>query len=179
MSELASPALSTWQSFYVIVGSSAAALIGIQFVVITLIANMRQRTTADSISAFATPTVVHFAAALLVSAIMSVPWPSLFPTSIALVMCGFGGLAYGAIVIRRARRQTHYKPDRVDWLWYALLPCSVYATLMITALFLRTIGLVAMFLIGGAALGLLLIGIHNAWDSVTHIVVKSDGDATT
>jgi len=95
------------------------------------------------------------------------------------VMCGFVGLAYGAIVIRRARHQTHYKPDRVDWLWYALLPCSVYATLMITALFLRTIGLVAMFLIGGAALGLLLIGIHNAWDSVTHIVVKSDGDETT
>ena len=179
MSELASPALSTWQSFYVIVGSSAAALIGIQFVVITLIANMRQRTTADSISAFATPTVVHFAAALLVSAIMSVPWPSLFPTSIALVMCGFGGLAYGAIVIRRARRQTYYKPDWEDWLWCSLLPCSIYAALMMTALFLRTISVIAMFLIGAAALGLLLIGIHNAWDSVTHIVVKSDGDATT
>ena len=53
-----------------------ACLIGIQFVVITLIANMGQRTTADSISAFATPTVVHLAAALFVSAIMSVPWPS-------------------------------------------------------------------------------------------------------
>jgi hypothetical protein len=36
-----------------------------------------------------------------------------------------------------------------------------------------------MFLIGAAALGLLLIGIHNAWDTVTHIVVKSDSDATT
>ena len=50
---------------------------------------------------------------------------------------------------------------------------------MMTALFLRTISLVAMFLIGAAALGLLLIGIHNAWDTVTHIVVTSDGDATT
>jgi hypothetical protein len=50
---------------------------------------------------------------------------------------------------------------------------------MMTALFLRTISLVAMFLVGAAALGLLLIGIHNAWDSVTHIVVKSDGDLTT
>jgi hypothetical protein len=96
--------------------------------------------------------------------------------SIALAMCGFGGLAYCAIAIRRARRQTYYKPVWDDWLWYALLPCSVYAILMMTALFLQTIRLVAMFLIGAAALGLLLIGIHNAWDSVTHIVAKSDGD---
>jgi multimeric flavodoxin WrbA len=105
--------------------------------VVTLIANMRQRPTFDSISAFATPTVVHLASALLVSAIMSVPWPSLFQAWIALAMCGIGGLAYGAVVIRRARRQTYYKPDWEDWLWYALLPCSVYAALMMTALFLR------------------------------------------
>ena len=96
---------------------------------------------------------------------------------IALAMCGFGGLAYGAIVICRACRQTYYKPDREDWLWHALLPCSFDATLTMMALFLRTIGLVAMFLIGASALGLLLIGIHNAWDTVTHIVVKLDGDA--
>jgi ABC-type transporter Mla maintaining outer membrane lipid asymmetry permease subunit MlaE len=67
MSELASPAQSAWQSFYVIVGSSGAALIGIQFVVIALIANMRQRPTTESISAFGTPTVVHLVSALLVS----------------------------------------------------------------------------------------------------------------
>ena len=73
------PPLSEWQSFYVIVGSSGAALIGIQFVVITLIANMRERPTADSLSAFGTPTVVHFAGALLVSATMSAPWPALCP----------------------------------------------------------------------------------------------------
>jgi hypothetical protein len=31
--------------------------------------------------------------------------------------------------------------------------------------------------LGAAALGLLLIGIHNAWDTVTHIVVvKINGD---
>jgi hypothetical protein len=178
VSELASPALSTWQSFYVIVGSSAAALIGIQFVVITLIANMRRPATAESVSAFGTPTVVHLASALLVSAIMSVPWPSLFPTSIALAMCGLGGLAYGAIVIRRARRQTYYQPEWGDWLWYALVPCSVYATLTMAALFLRTTNLPALFVIGAAALGLLLTGIHNAWDTVTHIVVvRLQGDA--
>ena len=33
--------LAAWQNFYVIVGSSAGALIGLQFVVITLIADSR------------------------------------------------------------------------------------------------------------------------------------------
>jgi hypothetical protein len=168
-----------WESFYVIVGSSGAALIGVQFVVAALIANMHIRATAETISAFATPTVVHLVGALLVSAIMSAPWPSLFPTSVALAMCGLGGLGYGAIVIHRARRQTGYKPVWEDWLWYAILPCSIYAVLALAALFLRTTTQLALFVIGGAALGLLLIGIRNAWDTVTHIVVVgSRGDAT-
>lgn len=148
MSELAGPALSAWQSFYVIVGSSGAALIGIQFVVVTLIAAMRMRSTPNSISAFGTPTVVHLAGALLVSAVMSAPWRSLFPTSVALVICGLGGLAYSAIVIYRARRPA----------------------LALAAVFLCTTTQFVEFVIGAAALGLLLIGIHNAWDSVTHIV---------
>jgi hypothetical protein len=176
VTEFASPPLAAWGNFYVIVGTSGAALVGVQFVVITLIAAMRMRPTPDSISAFATPTVVHLAGALLVSAIMGAPWRSLFPASVALAMLGLGGLAYGAIVIHRARRQTFYKPVWEDWLWYAILPCSVYAALGLAAVFLRTTTQLPEFVIGTAALGLLLIGIHNAWDSVTHIVVAGSHD---
>ena len=49
--------LTAWQNFYVIVGSSAGALIGLQFVVMALIANMpdiRVQTLAGE--AFVTPT---------------------------------------------------------------------------------------------------------------------------
>jgi hypothetical protein len=171
--------LARWQSFYVIVGSSGAALIGVQFVVVALIANLRMRSTAESISAFGTPTVVHLGGALLVSAIMSALWPSLVPPSIALAICGLGGLGCGAIVIHRTRRQTVYAPGWGDWLWYVLLPGSIYAFLALAALFLPTTTQVALFGIGGAALGLLLLGIHNAWDTVTYIVVGgSHGDTT-
>lgn len=170
--------LSSWESFYVIVGSSGGALIGLQFVVITLIAERRELATSDSLSAFGTPTVVHLTGALLVSAIMSAPWPSLFPMAAALAMCGLGGLAYGAVVIRRARRQTSYEPVWEDWLWYAALPCTVYAALALTAAFLPSHVQITSFVIGAAALALLLIGIHNAWDTVTHIVVSSARDRT-
>lgn len=81
-----------------------------QFVVVALIANLRMRTTAESISACGTPTVVHFGGTVLVSAIMSAPGPSLVPPSVALALCGVGGVGYGAIVIHRTRRQTVYAP---------------------------------------------------------------------
>jgi hypothetical protein len=110
VTELAGLPLAAWGNFYVIVGSSGAALIGIQFVVIALVANRRALATADAIRAFATPTVVHLGAALLVSAIMSAPWPSLLPASVALALCGIGGLGYGTIVIYHARRQTTHAP---------------------------------------------------------------------
>jgi len=49
-------ALAGWQNFYVIIGSSAGALIGLQFVVLSLIANRRASPSdADAGSPFATP----------------------------------------------------------------------------------------------------------------------------
>jgi hypothetical protein len=140
---------------------------------------MRIRTTPESVNAFATPTVVHFGVALLVSAIMSAPWPSLFSPSVVLAMCGLGGLVYVGVSVRRVRRQTRYKPVWEDWLWHATFPWGLYAALSVAALFLSTTTQLASFVIAGASLGLLLVGIHNAWDTVTHIVVAdSSGDTT-
>jgi hypothetical protein len=168
--------LAKWQNYYVITGSASAALVAIQFVVITLIATMRVSATAESINAFGTPNVVHFGTVLLVSAIMAAPWPSLGLASIALATCGIGGFFYSAIVILRARRQTHYTPVWDDWLWYTIVPCGLYASVALAALSLRTNLQVVLFVIAGSALGLLLIGIRNAWDSVTHIVVTNSRD---
>lgn len=68
-------ALAGWENFYVIVGSSAGALIGLQFVVIALIADTpAARGLAQASAVYATPTIVHFGAALLLSAILSAPW---------------------------------------------------------------------------------------------------------
>ena len=73
--------LASWHEFYLIVGTAAAALTGLQFVVQTLIASgdARRAVTGDeaeaSIAAFGTPTVVHFTLALVRSAVLSMPWP--------------------------------------------------------------------------------------------------------
>lgn len=178
LSESANLALPAWQNFYVIVGSSAGALISVQFVVIALIASTRMRADAESIGAFGTPTVVHFGGALAICAIMSAPWASLRAVSLALALCGIAGVVYAAIVFRRTRRQTLYNPVPEDWLWFAIFPCGSYAALTLAALLLPAAAQFALFVLGGATLALLFIGIHNAWDSVIYIVAGPHGDAT-
>src|SRR6185295_5650489 len=95
-------ALSAWESFYVIVGSSGGALIGLQFVVMALIADTGKRASTASINAFGTPTVLQFVSALVLSAIMSAPWPSSIALSLALGICSLVGLGYAAVAVVRA-----------------------------------------------------------------------------
>ena len=98
--------LTEWNSFYVIVGSSAGALIGLQFVVMTLIAQRPVPRMAEAGAAFSTPSVVHFAVVLLLSAIMSAPWRTVGAVGVVWGLVGIGGIAYAIIVARRMRLQT-------------------------------------------------------------------------
>ena len=171
MHETTGSPLAAWETFYVIIGSSAGALIGLQFVVIALIAETRKQSTIREIDAFATPTILHFGATLLVSLVLSAPWPSLSSTGIALGMCGCFGVGYVAVVIRRARRQTGYQLVMEDWVWHIALPPIAYTALVAAAFTLGRHVLVSLFVVAGAALLLLFIGIHNAWDAVTYIAL--------
>ena len=165
---------SGWVNFYVIVGSSAGALIGLQFVVMTLIANMRvTRGDAHAGDAFTTPTVVHFGAVLLLSALASAPWDGITTVAVVWGLLGLGGVLYIALVARRLRSQSVYKTVFEDWLFHVLLPLASYAMLAASAFTAYSHPRPALFLVGGAALLLLFIGIHNAWDIITyHVFVK-------
>ena len=97
-------ALTGWENFYVIVGSSAGALIGLQFVVITLIAETPILRDAERAgSAFATPTIVHFEAVLLLSAVISAPWPGIAAAAFLWGGLGLVGAVYVVVVARRMR----------------------------------------------------------------------------
>src|SRR5437764_8906354 len=65
--------LAAWENFYVIVGSSAAALTGLQFVVMALVAETRRPSSRETIDAFGTPTILHFAFVLLLASIVARP----------------------------------------------------------------------------------------------------------
>jgi hypothetical protein len=163
--------LAAWENFYIIVGSSAGALTGLQFVVMALIAESRTQAAPPEIAAFGTPTILHFCAALLVSCLLSAPWPSLSLAALSLAPCGAAGLVYAVVVIRRARRQQAYRPVLEDWVWHAVLPFLAYAVLLAAAVMLPRHSGPALSLVAIAALGLVFIGIHNAWDTITFIAV--------
>lgn len=167
-------ALAGWQNFYVIVGSSAGALIGLQFVVMALVADMpRTPGQAQAGHAFATPNIVHFGSVLLLSAALSAPWRSIGGAAIVWGLLGICGVAYALIVARRLRAQTAYHPVFEDWLFHALLPFVAYATLATSACVVPGPTTDALFGVAAAALLLLFIGIHNAWDAVTyHVFVR-------
>jgi hypothetical protein len=169
--------LAEWGSFYAIVGSAAGALIGLQFVVMTLIADRPMVGSAAAGAAFATPTIVHFGAALLVSALLRVPWPGVVPAAACWGLIGVTGGVYSLIVVRRMRAQSIYRPQFEDWLFHVLLPLAAYTSLALSALEASSHTREALFGVGAAALLLLFIGIHNAWDSVAyHVLVNKPSD---
>jgi hypothetical protein len=165
-------ALREWESFYVIVGSSAGALAGLQFVVLTLIMEGGViRGSGETLAAFGSPNVVHFCAALLIAAICSAPWHTLGPPGVVIGLCGACGFVYSALVLRRAMRQNDYKPVLEDWIWHAILPMLAYAAVTVAGVLLAGLPADALYFVAGAALLLLFIGIHNAWDSVIYVAV--------
>jgi hypothetical protein len=164
------PELHEWESFYVIVGSSAGALIGLQFVVMTLVADRPPKRAGDAAAAFATPNIVHFCAVLLLSVLSCVPWKHIVVPAALWGLMGLAGVLYSMIVARRMNTQTAYRPEFEDWLFHAALPFSAY--LLLAGLWFAVQPHLREVLFGVAAATLLLLfsSIHNAWDAVTYHV---------
>ncbi len=170
------PELAEWDSFYVIVGSAAGALIGLQFVVVTLIAERPSLRTVEAGAAFATPTIVHFGAALLLSALLRAPWHTIIMAAALWGVMGVGGVVYAAIVpgVCGCRPCTNLSSRTgcftfcCRWAAYAMLALSAFAA--------SAAPRGALFAVAAAALLLLFIAIHNAWDSIAYHVFVSRRD---
>jgi hypothetical protein len=171
--------LVKWSNFYVIVGSSAGALIGLQFVVLTLIANRPFHGSEEAGAAFGSPTVVHFGVVLFLSALSNAPLQTMAIAAVFWGILGLGGVVYSLIVIGRMRRQTAYKPILEDWLFHIVLPLGAYLILALSSFAALYHTREALFGVGAAALMLLFDGIHNAWDNIAyHVLVQLTGKNT-
>jgi hypothetical protein len=126
--------LDKWDSFYVIVGSAAGALIGLQFVVIdfhsreTATARVRSRCcirhTNDRLFQHNSADVGSTAGPMAIDQ----------PCCALVGLVGVTGIAYAIIVGRRMRVQTTYRPEFEDWVFHLLLPLGAYVMLTVSAL---------------------------------------------
>ena len=173
MTGTASSILSAWSNFYVMVGSSAAALTGLMFVVITLVSGSGRRVgNGNGIAAFSTPIVMHFTAVLLVSAVLIAPWGSLLRVGVVVALVGLCGLAYILRAAHRTWRLTAYRADFEDWVWFTILPVVAYGAIIASAIVLRAVPVQALFGLAGSVILLIVIGIRDAWDIVTYLAVQ-------
>ena len=166
--------LSEWGTYYEVLGSASAALTGLQFITVALLADIPIRGPGETEAgdAFSTPTIVHFLSALFLAITGAAPWHNLAPAAILWGLAGVLGASYTVIIIRRIRSQRIYQPVFEDWFFHVLLPGLAYAALAVSAFFVRAHGTATLITVAVAAPLLLLIGVHNAWDNVTYLSLR-------
>ncbi len=168
--------LEGWDNFYVILGSAAAALIGLTFVVIALLSDAR-RVHPEGMQGYIAPTIVHFGTVLAFAAYMSVPQHTILSLSAGLAIGGMGTTAYTVVIANNVRRfAIHYTPVLEDWVWHVILPTVDYATLLGMAFLIWYRQQLALYGIAAALAVLLFIGIHNAFDVAVSVAVQNRKD---
>lgn len=175
MGETVSSQLGAWSTFYVTMATAAATLTGLVFVVITLVRDAKSiQPNEAGLATFTTPIVIHFGAALYVSAVFIVPWRAYGGVALLVGLCGIYGLVYMARVVMRTLRlgDDDYTPDLEDWIWYNFVPLLSYLAILGGAIALPHAALQALFAIAGGVLLLLYCGIRNAWDVVTYLAIR-------
>jgi hypothetical protein len=167
--------LEGWDNFYVILGSAAAALLGITFVVIALISE--RRANPAGMAGYITPTIVHFATVLGLSCFVSVPHQNVIGLSIGFGAAATGLLIYTGVISSNMRRFAHqYVPVLEDWIWHVIMPAVVYCLLLAMAFFLWHEPRESMYGIAAALLLLLFVGIHNSWDVAVSVTAQNRKD---
>lgn len=139
------------------------------FVVLTLVTRADRRVAEAGIATFSTPTVVHFGAALFVSAVLAAPWRSLVDVFVLAGAAGLYGVVYSLRIMYRTRHQDFYVADREDWIWYSIMPFVSYIAIFAGAIALLFAPERSIVALAGSVLLLIFIGLRNSWDIVTYI----------
>jgi len=169
--------LSEWQNFYMIVGSAAGALTGLQFVVMALIVDTPPiEQESQAFNAFSTPSIINFGVVLLLAAVLVMPWHTITPISIVWGIAGAVGILYTAVTGWRFNRQSAYRPVFEDYFFRVILPLIGYAVLIDAAIVARSHERAALFQVAAVILMLLFIGIHAAWDNATYLIFYKRGN---
>jgi hypothetical protein len=167
-----------WDSFYLLIGSAAAALVGLLFVVATLTTNVEQASASAGANLYMTPVVFHFAMVLVLSALALAPGVTAGaagPTVGAAALVGLVYMATVAIGQHRRRREASEPPHWSDFWWYGAAPLAIYLALGCAAAALWADAHGAALALGLVLMVSLLVGVRNAWDLVTWLAPRKKG----
>jgi len=163
-----------WDSFYLLIGGAAGALIGLLFIVVTLMRGGDAATQLRAAGVFMTPTVAHLAMVLLLSAVATAPHIPAAAAAMIVEAFALGCLAFAGRALlmlgSKAIKAAHWSD-----IWaYGAAPFAACLALAISAAAVWLSPVWAARGIAASLMGLLLIAIRNAWDLVTWISAKGD-----
>jgi len=165
----------TWQTFYLMVGSSSAGLIGLLFVVMTLTSEVEPSRAMLGSRVYITPTVYHFAVLVLIGAVAVMPDVPAQIMAAVIVVPAATGFVVALVSLTRMLRGLPRAADASDFFFYAILPAVAYLWLIGSAAALWSGVAFAAFAIAGGAVALLLVGIRDAWDLATWLAHHRQG----
>jgi hypothetical protein len=168
--------LRDWHDFYVLVGTASATLVGLMFVAVSIGTAIFDESHRAAMTAFITPTVMHFAAVLFACLVALMPNHTWYTLGGLIGAGALAGTAYGGGLVVQMTVRRRFQVDLSDRLFYAALPLAGYGLGVIAAalLFTRAVA-VSADLIAAAVLILLFAAIRNAWDMMVWIVIKTPG----
>src|SRR5580704_14168093 len=151
------------------VGSAGAGLIGLFFVVVTLTQGFDRDRALRGASLYMTPSLIHFAVVLSMSAVAvapGLPIPATAGLFAAVALVGLGNAVWATIGIA-FRRLGPEAPHWSDVWLYGVAPSAIYTGLLIAAVGLSEELAWAAYANAALLLALLLIGVRNSWDLIT------------
>ena len=162
-----------WDSYYLLIGTAAGALIGLLFVVASLNAGRDVSTVSRGTQTYLTPTVFHFAMVVIVSALATAPeLPARF-IGLALGACALAGLLYSVWICVRLSQNKLEGQHWSDFWYFGAAPVATYLGLGATAAAVWAAPPAVPYGTAFLLLVLMLVGIRNAWDLVTWLAPRT------
>ena len=158
-----------WHEYYFMIGSCAAALIGLMFVVITLTAGRGRSESEEGKHLYTSPIVWHLSAILALSGAAMSPT---VPAQAFAILAGGAAILGAGFGIRSAvgiARWEHAPSRGFEIFWYGIAPTLAYAGLAVAAAGTCFGTSWASTAVAGSMMALLLLSIHAEWDLVTFL----------
>jgi hypothetical protein len=165
--------LQRWANFYVSMSQASAALIGLLFVVITIVVERRPN-GIDKIRVYLTPTVVYFASVLVVAELLIIPDHTRLTATLCICLVGVVGLVYsGSLFVGRGKKKSYY--EQHDLFPHAIFPFATYGLLVLGGCLLLNDTQRGLTFVAASMLSLLTLAIRNSWAVVTDVVSTHPG----
>jgi hypothetical protein len=120
-----------WHDFYMLLGTSSAALVALLFVAVSIGASFLTPERSIATSTFMSPVVFHFATILLLSLVALVPAHTTVSLAVGIAVLAIAGLSYTTVVLVGLGRAS--VRDIADRLGYGMCPLAAYLAILASA----------------------------------------------